>query len=96
MHIPCDDHELSASMSTLPLSDCSLVQRPITSLLLQIRMALYGMVDSVTSYGPTVGTIVDMVSELRGNVSAMASMTTPPNYADASITIEDVSFLCLQ
>ena len=59
-------------------------------------MALYGMVDHVSSYGPTVGTIVDMVSELRGNVSAMASMTTPPNYADASITIEEVSFLCLQ
>ncbi len=59
-------------------------------------MALYGMVDNVTSYGLTVGTIVDMVSELRGNVSAMASMTTPPTYADASITIEEVSFLCLQ
>jgi len=53
------------------------------------------MVDNVTSYGPTVGTIVDMVSELRGNVSAMASMTNPPNYADASITIEEVSLLHL-
>ena len=54
-------------------------------------MALYGMADNVTSYGPTVGTIVNLVSELRGNVSAMASMTTPPNYADASIIINEVN-----
>ena len=58
-------------------------------------MALYGMVDNVTSYGPTVGTIVDKISDLRGNVSAMASMTTPPKYADASITIQEVSLLHL-
>ena len=49
---------------------------------LQIRKTLFDMMDMPTGYGVNIGDAVDAVSSLRGNVSAMASMTDPPNYAD--------------
>ena len=39
-----------------------------------------------TGYGVDVGMAVSAISSLRGNVSAMASNTTPANYADEALT----------
>lgn len=44
------------------------------------------MMSMPTGYGVTVGMAANTISSLRGNVSAMASNTTPPNYADEGIT----------
>jgi hypothetical protein len=44
------------------------------------------MMDTPTGYGVDVGMAANTISSLRGNVSAMASNTTPPNYADEGIT----------
>ena len=53
---------------------------------LQIRKTLFDMMSMPTGYGVTVGMAANTISSLRGNVSAMASNTTPPNYADEGIT----------
>ncbi len=53
---------------------------------LQIRKTLFDMMDTPTGYGVDVGMAANTISSLRGNVSAMASNTTPANYADEGIT----------
>ena len=53
---------------------------------LQIRKTLFDMMSTPTGYGVNVGMAANTISSLRGNVSAMASGTTPPNYADEGIT----------
>ena len=53
-----------------------------TDLFLQIRKTLFDMMDMPTGYGVDIGDAVAAISSLRGNVSAMASMTDPPTYAD--------------
>lgn len=53
---------------------------------LQIRKTLFDMMSTPTGYGVDVGMAANTISSLRGNVSAMASGTTPPNYADEGIT----------
>ena len=58
--------------------------------MLQLRKTLYDEMDTVTGYGVTVGAIADAISSLRGNVSAMASNSTPPNYADEGLTTDGV------
>jgi len=47
---------------------------------------MFDMMSMPTGYGVTVGMAANTISSLRGNVSAMASNTTPPNYADEGIT----------
>lgn len=55
-----------------------------------IRKTLFDNGDQDTGYGVTVLDAVDTVSSLRGNVSAMASGTTPPNYADEGLVTDGV------
>ena len=53
---------------------------------LQLRKTLFDMMSTPTGYGVDAGMAANAISSLRGNVSAMASNTTPPNYADEGIT----------
>ena len=57
---------------------------------MQIRKTLFDNGYHETGYGVTVLDAVDTVSSLRGNVSAMASGTTPPNYADEGLVTDGV------
>ncbi len=61
---------------------------------LQIRKTLFDMMSMPTGYGVTVGMAANTISSLRGNVSAMASGTTPPNYADEGITTVSIFAEC--
>ncbi|DBA74599.1 hypothetical protein WJX79_002450 [Trebouxia sp. C0005] len=55
-----------------------------------IRKTLFDMMSTSTGYGVDVGMAVSAISSLRGNVSAMASNTTPANYADEALTTNGV------
>ena len=58
--------------------------------MLQIRKTLFDNYNNATGYGVTVGQAANTVSSLRGNVSAAASGTTPPNYADEGLIANGV------
>ena len=51
----------------------------------QIRKTLFDSYNNATGYGVTVGQATDAISSLRGNISAAASNTMPPNFADEGL-----------